>query len=161
MYNIGDYVIYRKEVCIVNKINEKLYRNKDYYQLIPINDETLKLDVPTDNKHIRSLISKEDITRIINTIPQIEVLKKTDKYIENEYKNLMLSGRHEDLIKIIKTTYLRNKERLDNKKKITDKDNNYFKMAEKYLYTEFSIVLGLSYEDTKKYVIDNVEKLLK
>lgn len=34
-------------------------------------------------------------------------------------------------------------------------------MAEKYLYTEFSIVLGLSYEDTKKYVIDNVEKLLK
>ena len=31
----------------------------------------------------------------------------------------MLSGRHEDLIKIIKTTYLRNKERLDNKKKIT------------------------------------------
>ena len=41
----------------------------------------------------------------------------------------MQNGTHEDLIKIIKTTYLRNKERLDNNKKTTDKDNYYFNQA--------------------------------
>lgn len=160
MFKVGDYVVYRKDVCVVNEINEKLYRDKGYYQLIPVNDESLKLDVPVSNNNIRSLISRDDINEIINSIPDIDVLEDNDKYIENEYKNLMLSGSHRDLIKIIKTTYLRNKKRLDNKKKVTDKDNNYFHMAEKYLYTEFSIVLGLSYEDTKKYVIDKVENLL-
>ena len=36
-----------------------------------------------------------------------------------------------------------NKERLDNKRKIGEKDDMYFKLAEKYLYSEFSFVLGI------------------
>ena len=31
------------------------------------------------------------------------------------------------------------------------KSFTYFNLAEKYLYTEFSVVLGKSYEDTKEY----------
>lgn len=34
-------------------------------------------------------------------------------------------------------------------------------MAEEYLYTEMSIALGKSYEDTKNYVISSVDKLVK
>ena len=71
----------------------------------------------------------------------------------------MQSGTHEDLIKIIKTSYLRNKERIDNNKKTTDKDNHYFNQAETYLYNEFSVVLNLSYEETKDYIINEVNKL--
>ena len=130
----------------------------DYYNLEPINDNSLKLDVPVNNKYIRNIISREELDNIIDNIPNIDVIKCSDKYIENDYKSLMHSGRHEDLIKIIKTTYLRNKERIDNKKKVTDKDIMYFKKAEEYLYTEVSIVLGVSYEEAKMYVIDKVEK---
>ena len=72
----------------------------------------------------------------------------------------MQSGTHKDLIKIIKTTYLRNKERLDNNKKTTDKDTYYFNQAENYLYNEFSVVLNLSCEETKEYIINEVNKLL-
>ena len=67
--------------------------------------------------------------------------------------------RYEDLIKIIKTTYLRNKERIDNNKKIGGTDDEYFKQAEKYLYNEFSVALNMSYDDTKKYVIDKVKEI--
>ena len=63
------------------------------------------------------------------------------------------------MIKIIKTTYLRNKERLDNNKKISDIDDKYFNMAEKYLYKEFAIVLNMTYEDTKNYVIKMVDSI--
>lgn len=155
MFNIGDFVVYKRDVCkIVNIKNE-------YYVLVPITDNSLKISVPVTNKFgfIRNLISKNEIMKIIKKIPNIETIETNDKLIENEYKNLMNTGSHEDLIKIIKTTYLRNKERIDNNKKIGDKDNNYFSLAEKYLYNEFAIVLNMSYDDTKKYVIEQVCKI--
>ena len=158
MYNVGDYIVYKRDVCVVKEINKKYYKDMDYYKLEPINDNSLKLDVPVNNKYIRNIISREELDNIIDNIPNIDVIKCSDKYIENDYKSLMHSGRHEDLIKIIKTTYLRNKERIDNKKKVTDKDIMYFKKTEEYLYTEVSIVFGVSYEEAKKYVVDKVEK---
>lgn len=66
------------------------------------------------------LIYKKDVCiveEIIQSIPTIETIKSDSKILEQEYKLLIQSGTHEDLIKIIKTTYLRNKERLDNNKK--------------------------------------------
>lgn len=81
--------------------------------------------------------------------------------IENEYKRLIDSGNFEDLIKIIKTTYLRNKERIDNKKKMSDKDNIYFEKAERYLYNEIATVFNMSYEEAKNYVINTVKNLNK
>lgn len=161
MYKTGDYIIYRKDVCKITEIKEKLYHNQDYYQLTPINDTSLKLVIPINNKFIRPLINQAKIDSIIANIPNIKALETNDKYIEQEYKRLMSSGSHEDLIKIIKTTYLRNKERLDNNKKTTDKDNNYFKQAEKYLYTEFSVVMNISYEEAKEYVISKVKEISK
>ena len=64
------------------------------------------------------------------------------------------------LIKIIKTTYLRNKERIEKSKKTTDKDVYYFNLAEKYLYQEFQVILGLTYDETKEFVIKSVSNSL-
>ena len=69
----------------------------------------------------------------------------------------MLQGTKEDIIAIIKTTYLRNEKRLENKKKISEKDNKYFKMAEEFLYNEIGIVLNMTKEQAKEYVIKNVK----
>ena len=156
MYNIGDYIIYLKDVCQVLDIKEKYMNDMDYYVLTPVNDNSLKLNIPINNKSLRNLISKEKIEEIINNILNIEIIKDDDKTIENTYKNLLSSATHEDLIKIIKTSYLRNQKRINNKKKISDKDKNYFELAEKYLYNEFSIVLGLSFDETRDYVIKKV-----
>ena len=147
MHKIGDYLIYNKDVCKILDIKEKFMNNKDYYLLIPINDNSLKLNIPINSKQIRNIITKEDVDKLINNILNIEPINVDDKLIEIEYKKLINSGNHEDLIKIIKTTYLRNKNRIDNKKKISDKDKNYFDLAEKYLYTEFSIVLDMSFDE--------------
>lgn len=163
MYKIGDFIVYRKEVCKVVDIKKNHFNNMDYYILEPLDDNSLRLDVPVDNRcgYIRDLISKDDINKIINNIPNIEIINIRDKSIENVYKNLMTSGSHEDLIKIIKTTYLRNQERIESNRKVSDKDTNYFNQAEKYLYNEFGVVLQMSYDDTKQYVIDKVLDLKK
>lgn len=70
----------------------------------------------------------------------------------------MHSGTYEDLIKIIKTSYLRNKDR---KKKISEIDNEYFNKAGSYLYNEFRVVLNLSFSETKEYVIKSVSSLIE
>jgi len=159
MFKKGDLLVYKKDVCVVEEVKIKYLRDTDYYVLNPITDKSLKIQVPTTSNAIRSLITKERVEEIIKSIPKIKVIKTDSKSLENDYKQLMQSGTHEDLIKIIKTTYLRNKERLDNNKKTTDKDNYYFNQAELYLYNEFSVVLNLSYEETKEYIINEVNKL--
>ena len=159
MYQINDLLVYKKDVCEVKEIKEKYLRDMDYYVLSPTTDKTLNIQVPTNSPYIRPLINKERIEEIIKSIPQIEIIKSDSKNLENDYKQLMQNGTHEDLIKIIKTTYLRNKERLDNNKKTTDKDNYYFNQAESYLYNEFSIVLNLTYDETKEYILKKVNEL--
>ena len=157
MFDIGEYVVYKHEVCIIKET--KIGRNeKKYYVLIPITDNTLKIDIPIDlaSKTAKKLITKE---YAIKKIPSIDIINLDSKQLENEYKKLLTDETHESLIKIIKTTYLRNKERLDSKRKVSEKDEYYFNLAEKYLYNELSVVLNKSYEETKKYIINEVEQI--
>ncbi len=121
----------------------------NYYILKPLDDPSLKMKIPTDSKVLRDLIKKEDINKLLKSIPVINTIA---------YKELMKRGTYEDLITVIKTTYLRNLNRKNNNKKISDKDNSYFLHVEKYLYTELGVVLNLDFESTKKYVIDTVSK---
>jgi len=158
MYKINDLLIYKKDVCKVKEIKEKYLRDTDYYVLVPLKDESLTIQVPVNNNAIRNIISKEETEKIIKNIPNIDIIKSDAKILENEYKTLMQNGTHEDLIKIIKTTYLRNEERLANNKKTADKDNRYFEEAESYLYHEFSISLNLPYDSVKQYIIDTLYK---
>ncbi|MBP3635835.1 MAG: hypothetical protein J6J17_05230 [Bacilli bacterium] len=157
IYKVGDYLVYKRDVCKVESIKEHGFKDLTYYVLEPINNSSLKIEIPTNTNNIRDLITKKELEKVINQIPNIDIIKNDNKLIENEYRNLINSGSYLDLIKIIKTTYLRNKKREDSKKKISDKDKLYFDKAEKYLYSEFSIALGKTYEETKEYVVNKVK----
>ena len=148
-----DYIVYRKETC---KIIEK---EDGYYRLVPVNDTSIKYKVPVDSNFLKKVITKEEIDRLLLEIPEINTIDLGEKQIEQEYKELMKSGTHEDLVKIIKTSYLRNQIRILNNKRISEIDDEYFKRAEKYLYEEIGIVLNLSFEDTKKYIINKLKKV--
>ena len=164
MFDIGEYVVSRRDVCKITEIKKQAYNDMDYYVLVPVSDPSMKMQVPTESNVIRELLTKEEVEEIIEGIPGIPLLEAmygNDKLIGVEYKNALQSGTHEDLVRIIKTTYLRNKERLDNNKKIGDKDDSFLKLAEQYLYNEFAIVLDMSYEEAKDYVIKRVEELNK
>ena len=158
MYKVGDKIVYKRNVCEIVDIKLDKFSNKECYYFEPVDDKSLKITVPIDlDDSIRKIVTKKEVDNIIKNIPNIEVIKNiNDKNIELEYKKCLDNLSHENLIKVIKTTYLRNKARTDSKKKISDKDDMYFKMAEKLLYTEFSITLNKNYEDTKEYVVSKV-----
>lgn len=158
MFNIGDYVVYKKEVCRINDYKNKFINDTDYYSLVPIMDSSLKIEVPVSSEFIRCVIDKDKANDIIDNIVNIGVITSNDRMIENEYKSLLMDGSYEALIKIIKTTYLRNNERINSKKKISEKDSNYFNLAERYLYSEFAIALDMDYDKVRDYIIDRIEK---
>ena len=113
------YIIYERDVCIIEKVMKKYIKGIDYFILRPLNDKTLKISVPVTSKMLRNVISFDEANELINNMKNIDVLKD-EKQMENEYKRLLDTRDLNDLVKIIKTTYLRNKERIDNKKKISE-----------------------------------------
>ena len=145
----------------------KFFENKGHKRmesapLIPIDDDSLKIEIPVEDKDnvLRSLITKDEIDSLINSMQSISVIECSDRMIELEYKNLLSTGNKEDIIKVIKTAYLRNKERLQKKKKLSEKDTNYQEKAEKLLYNEFSVVLNKTFDQVKEYIINKVEALV-
>lgn len=161
MYKKNDYVVYRHDVCIIKDIKENKINGKVYYVMSPIEDNTLIIDIPIHNEKmfLRDIISKNKAEEIIKSIKSIQPLDNiNDKYIEAQYKFLINTFKHEDLVKIIKTTYLRNAKRISNKKKISEKDNDYFVLAEKYLYNELSIALNKSVQEVKEDIYKEVNK---
>lgn len=156
MFKLNDYLVYQKNIYQIIGIKYKYLNNQDYYILNSVIDPSLTIKLPCNNNSIRPIINKDEVKEIIKKIPKIDIIKLDDKLLEIEYKKL-LNGSLEDLIKIIKTTYLKNKERLDAKKKISDKDKTYFDKAELLLYTECGLALNMTFEDTKNYIIKQIE----
>ena len=159
MYNVGDVVVYKKDVCKIKEIKKNYFFDHDYYIMHPIDDDSLTINVPVEcSSDMRYVISKEEGEKLIAVIPSIEVIETNENDIEYEYKKLLQEGSLENLVKVIKTTYLRNQERLSQNKKIGEKDDSYFQKAEKRLYQELSISFQMSFDDTKQYVIDSVSE---
>ena len=118
MKNIGDFIVCHKQVCKI------IDMNGNYLELVPLNEESLKMHIPSDSKVLRNLISKEEIDKLLKEIPSIDAVGISERMIENTYKELLQSGTYEDLVKIIKTAYLRNEYRKNNNKKVSDRDIN-------------------------------------
>lgn len=159
MYKINDYVIYRHNVCKIKDIKEKNLNNKACYVMSPIDDDSLTINVPIENENslLRNIISKQAAEKLINNIINIKPLYNiNDKNLDNVYKELLNEASHESLIKIIKTTYIRNQNRVNNNKKISEKYDMFFKLAKKYLYNELSVSLNKSIEDVKKYIEEKI-----
>lgn len=161
MYKINDVIVYKRDLCKIIDIKKNHLTNLDSYIMVSISDNSLKIEVPVDNNlpYIRTAISKDEANNLIKKIPNIETLQLDSKNLDNEYRLLYNSLSLEDLVIIIKTTYVRNDERIKANKRISEKDSIFFEKAEKSLYNELSVSFGMTYEETREYVINEIRKL--
>lgn len=160
MFKIGDYIMFKKDLCKVKEIKNNKVNKRDYYILSPIIDSSLTIEIPVDddNALIHGVISKESALELLKTIPNISPIVEQDRLIENEYKALLSTNKHEDLVKIIKTVLIRNKARTLDGKKLGDKDQIYFERAQQYLFNELAVALDISYDECKDKIIKLVEE---
>ena len=85
--------------------------------------------------------------------------KERNEKLEETYKNAIRSCDARELVKIIKTIYLRKKERVAEGKKMTYSDEKYYRLAEGNLYGEVAVSLSMTKEEAKEFVERKVEEV--
>jgi CarD family transcriptional regulator len=151
MLEPDSYIVYKQQVCKVKGIIEKYYRDRDYYYLVPVTNEKLKIMLPVDQKDkTRPLMSEEEALQLINEIPKIAPLEIHSRNLKDSYQELFERDDPVKMVQIIKTTYLRSQSRIASNKKITTSDETYFEKAEDYLFSELAIVLDKSVEEIRE-----------
>ncbi len=163
MYSVNDIVVYRRDVCKVIGKHRSDFSGEMCYILVPYaqQDGSIKMQVPVANKggHLRDLISRDQIDELIRSTPDIDPLASKPANMKSQYAALLKGDDIRDLIRIIKTSYERNMARVRQNKKTASVDDEYLRRAEKYLFDEISVSLGMSYDESKAFFEEEVAKL--
>ncbi len=165
MYKINDIVVYRRDVCKIIGKQRSDFTGEQCYILVPYGkqDGSVKMQVPVSNKggHLRNLITREEIEELIRKAPEIGTLANKTANMKSQYATLLKGDDIYDLICIIKTSYGRNRARMEQHKKLASIDDEYLQKAEKYLFDELSIALGMSFDEAKEFFETEVDKATK
>ena len=165
-FEIGDFIIYGSNgVCKITDCGklDSVCASKDklYYTVEPYYTTGTKIYTPVDNDKVvmRPIVTKEEAISLIDEINEIENLWIADeKRREQEYKQSIQKCDCKELVRIIKTIYLRKQSRLAEGKKVTASDEKYFRIAEEQLYGELAVSLEMDKNETKEYVINRVKQ---
>lgn len=167
MFQTDDVIIYGTHgVCKITGTEEKTLNGmkKTYFVLKPVNDKGATIYAPTDNelvlKKMRRLLTKDEIHRLIDSMPEENAVWVTNESERKElYKIVLSQGDHMELIRMIKAIYTYKKEREAEGKRLHMSDERFFKDAEQILYNEFQYVLDLnSKEDLMTYILGRLKK---
>ena len=160
MFKTGEYVVYgRTGICQVTGVTTMKMDGSSserlYYILRPGGETEGKIFTPVEGgkQVLRGIITKEEAEKLIDEIPSIETLSiENEKFREDSYKNCIRTCECRDLLRIIKTIYIRKQARLSHGKKTTATDERYLKLAEDHLYSEFSMLLDIPKEHMADYI---------
>lgn len=166
MFIKGEYVVSgSKGVCVVENVTtldiSGVDKEREYYILKPVYmaGSTIYVPVDTAEESMRKVLNREEIRQLICLIPEIQPISTTnDKLLEQEYRSCLKANRCEDVIRVIKTIYLRKQKRLAAGRKVTAVDTKYFRMAEENLYGELAVSLDMSRADVEQYITEELDK---
>ena len=144
MFRKGEYVIYGNNgICCIEEIGVPRDTplgdsGKEYYTLAPVFSSG-KIYAPLDTKvFMRPILTKAEAEELI-----------------------LDTHRCEDLVRLIKTVYRKEKRLEENGKKLAKTEREYSKLAKELLHREFSMALEVPYEDVENYITEKVAALQK
>lgn len=168
MNNIGDTVVYGSSgvMSIVDITDEVvLGTRRRYYVLCADAGGTMaRTFVPLDNEKLTSqmlpLLSKEEalgIIRGMKTYPELTWIEESRARHEH-FKSIMESGDRAKILAMIRSIKDAGLRRLEQGKKNYLSDEGLMAKAEKILYRELSIVLGIPEEDIPAFIEEESKK---
>lgn len=163
MFKVNDYIMYGLTgVCQVVDITKESFIDnlqKEYYVLKYIYDNDTIIKIPTDNEKIsmRKLLSKEDMSTLINSIPNSETIWiDNDRKRNEEFKSILKTGDIENLVKLIRSIYLDKEYKQSIGKKLYKVDDEIMQTAERLLNEEFATILNISPDEVATYISTHI-----
>lgn len=151
MFKINDLVMYSNNgACRITEETEKEYFGKmeKCFILEPVSGAKMKIFLPLSNplllSKLRHLLTKKDIEKILKDLPEEgEEFILVDAERKQKYFEIISSCDQARIIGVLKTLYNNKAEQIALKKKVHICDEYLIKEAEKVLFDEFSLVLGI------------------
>jgi CarD family transcriptional regulator len=143
MYAIGDYVI-----CLGGGVWRVDRLSGDKISLVKHGGEETKIVPVGGNEIIRKIASKEAVLDVIDRLPFIRTVQAPNDKIRKEFYDKAMSQYDEvEWASVIKTVYLRQKER-----RLMDSELSYGQQAKEFLHGEISVLLELSLDKVEEYI---------
>ncbi len=161
MFNINDSVVYNTiGVCKIVDIRTEKFRSaeeQEYYVLKPFFDSNSITYVSTTDEElvakIRPILTRDEINSLIQGMPEEEsIWISDDRERDREYSVKLHSGDCHELVKLIKTLYLEKDRKKGTGKRLNATDTKIMTTAEKLLYDEFAIVLGIKPAEVVSFI---------
>lgn len=163
MFEVNDYIMYGMTgVCqVVDITKERIIDDlqKEYYVLkhIYANDTIIK--IPTDNEKIsmRKILSKGEVTTLIDNITNSETIWIDDDRQRNEaFKSILKTGDVDNLVKLVRSIYLNKEYKKSIGKKTYKVDQEIMDLAERLLNEELATVLKINPSEVASYISNHI-----
>lgn len=166
MFSKGEYVVYgHNGICRIEDIANPGFsgvdKKKMYYILQPLETDGSRIYSPIESHKVlmRHVMKAQEAEELIENIPLVkELWVSNEKMREESYKTAMRTCEPKEWVKIIKTLYVRRKDRMAQGKKITTTDDRYLKLAEDNLYSELGFALGKDKCEMEDYITARIGK---
>lgn len=171
MYSIGDLLVYGGSdgICKVADIAgfdfQGTGESRLYYVLKPLHQECVIYN-PVDNTSVpmRPVIPHDEAERLIDRIPDMDLSDvestasgfQEAKQVAQHYDAILKSRDCESLIKLTMSIHEKKQLMAKQKRDIRHIESAALKSAEKALFEEFSIALGIPSDQVQKYIESRV-----
>ncbi|MEG0277419.1 MAG: CarD family transcriptional regulator [Coprobacillus sp.] len=160
MFKQGDIVLYGSEgVCMIDEVMTRKFKDQllEYFILKSVYNPSSKIFIPTQNEDLMSrmkdIMSKDEIYQLIAHINEEELIWiDHDNSRKEKYKEIMRNGQRNELVSLIKTLSLRNKELKLNGKKLNAMDDQFFRDAQKLLNGEIAYVFNIQQDEVGPFI---------
>ncbi|MBP0978443.1 MAG: transcriptional regulator [Oscillospiraceae bacterium] len=160
MYNVGDMVMYGAfGICKVTAIEKRDFtgEEQEYYILKHTSSEKNTFYVPLSNESALSnmhyVCSKAEVDELISHMNSEGLIWiDNDNKRKEEYSRIIKDADKHEIIRLIKTLYLRRKELAESGKKLRSTDENYLSLAENMLFEEFAFALDIDRSEVVEYI---------
>ena len=170
MYQKDDLIVYGSSgVCRVVEIGPLkgtggAKGNRDYYTLSPVFGSGV-IYTPVDTTvFMRPILTKEQVEDLIDRIPTLEEREcnvSNLRMLTEHYHAAFESHRCEDLLRLIKELYQRGQNSIKQGRRIGLTEMKYRKQAEELVHGEFSVALGIPYNEVEQYITQRLSALGK
>ena len=145
--------IYKINDCVILNnyhVYQIIKNNQDKYTLTSFtSQDTIEV---TSKQIIKALPTVEQINEVIERIPYIRTLQiENEKYRQEIYQKTISTFDEVDLIKIIKSVYLRRK-----RNKYHDYEEKYYHLAKNLFHEEVAVSLKMPLDTVEAYINEKV-----
>ena len=164
MYNIDDVVVYGTEgICKITGITEMKFggEKSEYYILAPVEKEENTVYVPKNNekelKRMRRILSADEANELIDSLPMEPMTWiPNDRERQMAYKDIILTGKPEEVFRMVSTLYNKQKDQLAIGKKLHASDERFLRDAEKMLFNEIGYALKIKPQEVLSVILKHV-----